>query len=283
MITYKDWGKHLRLGNFLFLYNELNYIHKQTGIDFSLPDYYLWKYLESPPLLDDGISYQEVFHFKSHVPNQEEKQYILDFFNKRKDINVNINLGSNCQSELWWEEEKQYVLSKLKIKQDYIEFIKNKYKRFLEKPCIGIGVRLGDFLGHGVFYQIPFDWYEKALNNFFPNWKNEYNVIVFSDHIEHAKQIFNNKGWFFAEPNGTHTHANNFRDYHNDPMEQFTLGTLMSHFIIGNSTFSWHQAYYVDNFNKGTIIHTGKNLSQRGELEFGTNPDFYPKNWIKYD
>jgi hypothetical protein len=37
--------------------------------------------------------------------------------------------------------------------------------------------------------------------------------------------------------------------------------------------------WYVKNFNNGQVVHCGKNLSQKGEKEFGVNGDYYPENW----
>ncbi len=66
-------------------------------------------------------------------------------------------------------------------------------------------------------------------------------------------------------------------------MEQFILGAcLCDHFIGGNSTFSWWQMWYVKNYNNGTVVHCGKNLSEKGEKEFGVNKDYYPADWILY-
>lgn len=96
------------------------------------------------------------------------------------------------------------------------------------------------------------------------------------------KSLWHDKGFYFAEPNGTHTHAENFKYYHQNPMEQFILGTLMDGMVIGNSTFSWWQGWYVH--NKGyKVIHSGKNLSEAGEREFGVNNDYYPKSWILHE
>jgi hypothetical protein len=49
MVKYNDWGKHLRLGNWLFLYAGIQSILKNSGNELWLPDYFLWEYLKNPP------------------------------------------------------------------------------------------------------------------------------------------------------------------------------------------------------------------------------------------
>lgn len=281
MIKYTEWGKHIRWGNFCFLYAGLCNIAEKSGNSLELPDYFAWKYLENPPKINNNTEFEELFHFESKGEIRELLNKYIDYFSANRNKIINVNLGSHLQSELWFIDNLEYIKNKLIIKKEEIDKVREKYKYLFDKPAVGIGLRLGDFLGHGIFYQIPFEWYTDALINCFPNYKN-YNIVVFSDDIEKAKSIF--KGWNFkyAEPNNTHTHANNFKYYHKDPFEQFILASQMDNFIIGSSTFSWWNAWYVKNFNNGTIIHSGKNLSVAGEKQFGVNKNYYPTNWIEF-
>jgi hypothetical protein len=281
MVKYNDWGQHLRLGNWLFLYAGLQSILKNTDNELWLPDYFLWNYLEYPPHITHGNTYHdEIFHFRQTNYTLEEKEYLINYFSKNKDKQVNINLGSHLQSELWFKNDLETVIHQLKIKQEEIDKVKEKYAPFFERETIGIGIRRGDFVNHGCFYQIPEKWYEEALYANFPNYNN-YNVIVFSDDIEWCKQYYQGKEFLFAEPNNTHTHADNFKHYRKDPMEQFILGILCNNFIGGSSTFTWWQMWYVKNFNDGKVVHSGKNLiGNCAQNHF--NPDYYPDNWTLY-
>ena len=280
MVKYIDWGKHIRLGNWLFIYAGVCSILKDTSNPFAPAPYFLWKYLEHPPFVTDNERYSELFHFRTTQYSDEEKAYLKEFFTqKRKDgITVNINIGSHLQSERWFIEDLDYVKSKLKFREDEVKRVKDKYSTFFSKKTIGVGIRRGDFVGHGDFFQIPINWYEEAIEKNFPDAK-DHNIIIFSDDIEWCKEHFKDKGYFFAEPNNTHTHADNFKHYHNDPMEQFILGTLCDNFVGGNSTFSWWQSWYVKNFNNGKVVHCGKNLSEANEQRL-PNPDFYPASWV---
>ena len=229
--------------------------------------------------MTNNKEYEELFHFKSEPYKKKKKREYIEYFSRNKDKIINVNLGSHLQSEKWFIEDVDYIKSILQIRQENINLVKEKYKHFFNKPTIGVGIRRGDFVNHGVFYQIPEYWYEKALKKEFSNWQ-DYNVIIFSDDIEWCKEYFKNTNFMFAEPNNTHLHTDKFKHYHKDPMEQFILSTLMDNYILGSSTFSWWAGWYVKNFNSGKVIHCGKNLSIKGEKEFGINNDYYPKNWV---
>lgn len=281
MIVYKDWGKHIRFGNWWFNYAALLCISKRTTNPIALPEYHAWPYMKHPPIIDDGLVPRETFPFRTNTFSREEMDWLYGHFVINNDNVININIGPNNQSEKWFLDELDYVKEMIQFNPDCVNNIREKYAHILGngKPTIGIGVRRGDFVGHGVFYQIPLEWYLEALEQKFPDWKN-CNILFFSDNIDELKTRFIGKNFYFAEPNGTHTHAENFRFYHQNPMEQFILGTLCDHFIGGNSTFSWWQMWYVKNFNGGKVVHCGRNLSDAGEKEFGKNLDYYPTDWV---
>jgi hypothetical protein len=277
MIKYNDWGKHLRLGNWLFLYAGLRYFAKKTENEIEFPNYFLWDYLKLPPNISNSLDYDVEFIFRQTNYTDEEKDYIYEFLKTNKNIKTNIQIGSNLQSEKWFIDDFEFVKSCLEIKEEKLNEVKEKYKLFFNKPTIGVGIRRGDFVNHHCFYQIPETWYEETLKKEFTNYQ-DYNVIIFSDDIDWCKNYYKDKNFLFAEPNNTHTHLDNFKHYHNNPMEQFILGILCDNFIGGSSTFSWWQMWYVKNFNGGKVVHSGKNLIGHCAKQF-YNPDYYPKEW----
>lgn len=279
MIKYNEWGKHIRLGNFMFLYAGIQSIAKQSGNEFCPPEHFMWKYFNTPVNISETDSYDELFHFEGGEYAKEKKDRFVKYFKENKDKIININLGSHLQSEEWFIEDIDYIKSLIKIKEEYKNAVRDKYFSFFTKPTIGIGIRRGDFVNHGVFYQIPENWYKKALEEEFPDYKNM-NVVVFSDDIEWCKNYYKNENFLFAEANNTHTHKDGFKHYHKDPFEQFILASMMDNFILGSSTFSWWNGWYVKNFNNGKVVHCGKNLSDFGEKQFGVNSLYYPKSWI---
>jgi hypothetical protein len=277
MILYKDWGKHIRLGNWLFIYSGLSAISYKTGNPMYLPEnYFLWQYLKYPPEFDNNISVDETFHFRQTNYTKDEFNYLIDYFSLNRDRNININLGSHLQSEKFIESDIDYIKTIMQFKEEEVQKVRNKYSHILNKKTIGIGIRLGDFVNHGCFYQIPLEWYLKALQAEFKDWM-DCNILFFSDDIEKLKTIFKRENYYFATPNNTHTHIDSFKHYHGNPMEQFILGTLCQGFVGGSSTFSWWQMWYIHN-NGGKVVHSGQNLA--GEcLQKFYNPDYYPKNW----
>ncbi len=277
MIKYIDWGKHLRLGNWLFLYSGLKYLSKHSKNELLLPNYFLWDYLKNPPKVDNDFEFDLEYCFKQTNYTDNERKNIIDFLSKDSGVKINIRIGSYLQSEKWFLDDYEYIKESLSIREDKINEVKLKYKDFFNRPTIGIGIRRGDFVNHHCFYQIPETWYEETLEKEFPNYR-DYNVIIFSDDIDWCKNYYSGKNFLFSEPNNTHTHVDNFKHYHNNPMEQFILGILCDNFIGGSSTFSWWQMWYVKNFNNGKVIHSGKNLIGKCYNEF-YNPDYYPESW----
>lgn len=289
MAIYSElFGQHLRLGNFLFEFAanlKLSLVHNTQAV---YPDwYYLWKYLENPPFTyTKEPMYGEIIRPMAWGWTQEEEDYIngLDY---SKDVIFALNHFR--QSSKWFEGYEKEVINSLKAKNEIYIKLFGKYKNFFtEKPTIGIGIRLGDFKNHGTFFQISHSWYIKALEAEFPNWRENYTVVVFSDDIPEAKGIFKKYPFQYADPNETHTHKDNFKYYHGDASEQFFLGTMMDNFIIGNSTFSWWQAflatwkqgsYYPQNINKGKVVHCGEVFHPKGNHKHCDISNYYHSSW----
>lgn len=288
MIYHELYGQHLRLGNWLFKYAWSVAKEEQFGEVTMYPEnYYLWQYLKVKPNTKENYT-----EFRPNADflkvnwewSPEEMKRVDDILINGKDTLV--SLDSFFQSEKWFENYKPYVKRALRFTDDAEINVLTKYKHVCgsDKPTIGIGIRLGDFVGHGDFYQIPGSWYILALNEHFPYWKTENEVVIFSDDIEGAKRMFAGyeyDSFKYAEPNNTHTHNDNFKYYHGDASEQLILGGLMNNFIIGNSTFSWWQAWLAT-YTSGKVIHCGKVFSDTGNMKHIDTSNYYPKSWIEY-
>lgn len=281
MITHELFGQHLRLGNFLFKYAWSIAMQEKYFILSSFPDYYLWKYLNLRPLKEHEADKKDAKMLRpSHWHwSKEEQDRVEHFINHHQ---TQVSLDFFFQSENWFKGYEQQVFNYLKPKEVVSLSIFGEYLDILLKCPIGIGIRLGDFEGHNDFYQIPHEWYIDALNTHFPNWEKENNILVFSDDIEKAKVIFKDYPFYYAEANHTHTHAENFKWYHGDASKQFFLGTLMAHFIIGNSTFSWWQAWLSEHHFKGKIVHSGEVFSNYGNMKDFDTSQYYPDRWTKH-
>lgn len=286
MIYHEKFGQHLRLGNFLFKY-AWSVAKKEQFADTSCyPEYYLWQYLKYPPIISDREPEKFQFLKTNWEWSDDEEKRVDSIIRTNRDVVV--SLDSFFQSEKWFENYKSNVISALTFKDDIVNKICDRYhgEHLFYKTTVGIGIRLGDFINHGDFYQIPINWYTRALEEHFPNWKADCNVMVFSDDIELAKRLFQEEGYHnfnYAEPNNTQTHAQNFKFYHGDASEHLILGSLMDNFIIGNSTFSWWQAWLASWNTLGRVVHSGKVFSDTGNMKHINTEYYYPKRWIKYD
>lgn len=274
--------QHIRNGNWNFKFAWSIAACRKYGCTVSYPDsYWLWDYLEKPPTLFKTEPIADyILRPTKWEYNQEEEDWIgahsMDF----KDKTVSIALNYFFQSYKAFEGYENEVYNFFKFKQDYREFVLHKYGHFFTKPCVLISIRLGDFKNHGDFYQIPYTWYIEALEKEFPDWRNM-NVIVTSDDIEHAKIIFKDYPFMYAEPNNTHTHEDSFKHYHSSKaIEHFVLGTLVGNYIIGQSTFSWWQAW-LGTFNGGKVVHSGKVFSDTGNMKDCNTENYYLPTWTK--
>lgn len=278
------------MGNFLFKIAATIKLCKVHNCESIYPDYFLWRYLDNPPAIymSENIWIDEIVRPRVWEWSQQEEEWLDSFGQDFKERNMQLALNFFFQSAKWFEGCEREVVNALKIKQEEKDKVRVKYDYIWYpgkdeyRPTIGISIRLGDFVGHGDYFQIPYDWYIKALNENFPNWKDR-PVVVFSDDIEKAKQIFKDYPFYYADPNGTHSHKDNFKHYHSDKaIEQFILGTMMDDFIIGNSTFSWWIAYLAQQnspFNK--VIHCGQVFSKTGNMKHCDTSNYYHPSWIK--
>lgn len=284
MIYHELFGQHLRLGNFLFKFAWSIAMKEKFKLDSVYPEsYYLWQYLHHKPLtiINENQYIPEAPLLKSNWEwslNEQKRLEQIVTSNK----NTIVSLDSFFQSEKWFSGREHRVFDALQFTPKAEADVICKYYNWDSRPTIGIGIRLGDFVGHGDFYQIPASWYIRALNEHFSNWKEDYNIVVFSDDIVEAKKIFAEYNFYYAQPNGTQTHADNFKHYHGDASEQFILGTLMDNFIIGNSTFSWWQAWLAT-YISGKVVHSGKVFSDTGNMKHVDTKNYYSEKWIKYE
>lgn len=280
MILMYEWGNHLRAGNQLFQVAGMIGLCEKYNTTMALPNhphYDFFEHFNWKPEVDNGI----LMDFSLNNPKWEyNPDYWEDHADKIKTLNCNLPLNMFFQSQLNWNHCEDVVLKRLSFKKEYLNFIKSKYSESLSKPTIAISIRLNDFINHGDFYQIPWTWYLDALQNNF-QFQN-YNIIIFSDDIEHTKRIFQGYDFYYAEPNNTHVNKYDNKHYHSNPMEQLAYMSLCDNFITSQSTFGWWGSY-IGSYNKdGKIIHSGKVFSDTGNMKDIDTSLYYPARWIKF-
>lgn len=173
--------------------------------------------------------------------------------------NKNIFLHGYFQSERNFIDIRENLLEDLKPSEEFYNFIYPEYKNILDKGCVSVHVRRGNYKDLSNYHNLltP-DYYYEALKQF----KN-YKIFVFSDDIEYCKNIFSNYDCIYIQ--------NNF-----DLYDLHTM-SLCEHNIIGNSTFSWWGAWLNKNKNKKVIAPN----QWFGPSLYYDSKDIIPKNWIK--
>ena len=67
--------------------------------------------------------------------------------------------------------------------------------KVFDKEVIAIHIRRGDYIDNPNYVLLPITYYYLALEQYFPNWRTQYNVLIFSDDIEYCKvhfEVYNN-------------------------------------------------------------------------------------------
>lgn len=282
MILHKQWGEHLRTGNWLFKYAGIIGLSEKFEVPFALPDHFMWQYFKDPPTIDNGLVAEVTL-------DQGGWGYDPQFWNNVKGLaqnqNVNIGLGNFFQDERNWLHCKKEVLRRMEWTDEAMDIAYLKMReiipddKYLGNQTIAISVRRGDFVGHGCFKQLNTDWYTSALISNFDDL-DKMNVLFFSDDIEWCRNNFNFPRQYFAPVNNTHlTDKDN---YHRDPMLQLIIGTLCDHFIISNSTFSWWMAYLGSAYHNAKVIRPNGYFDGDYKKQFDDS-NYYPKSWIIHE
>lgn len=285
LLTYNEFPLHTRIGNKLFNYGFLQGCVVKYDRELIMPDYFLWDFLKEKPEIDNNAKGEVIFH---HLTDRFDPGYYDKFFEENRDKSVNINLNPFSQMERTWEHCKDYFLEMLKFKDEKIEEVREQYKGFFDKPTIGMSIRLGtDYTHSKDFIQIPAQWYIYCLDKYFPNWREQYTVVCFSDNIELAKAIFKNYPFKYASANKTYIMKFDEKHFHDGKaaMNHLILGYLMDNFVIGCSTFSWWMAYLsqnrVGNF-EGKVICSNRNFDGVYAKTM-QNIDYYPQSFVKQE
>lgn len=263
MITFREFGKHGRLGNQLFQWASLMGLSATFGQSFKVPKWKYSKYFLLPP--DEYTTIQN----RGGYVDAQEKHYFFDldqWSGIQNPVNIN-NVTGWLQTEKYWQGID--VRKRMQFVPDHIRYVHDKYEPIFEAgaPIIAISVRRGDYVDNANYYQLPIEYYLLALEDEFPGWRDTYNVMVFTDDFDYCRFHFGAlSNFYFAE---------------GDAMEQLCAMSMCDHFIISNSTFSWWGAYLGEK-EGSRIVRPAYHFA--GDM-LDKNPwhDYYPERWIEYD
>tara|TARA_B100001093_G_scaffold519257_1_gene607405 strand:- start:3573 stop:4493 length:921 start_codon:yes stop_codon:yes gene_type:complete len=295
------------LGNQLFMYANAYSISKKLGYNLFIDHLSGYKdnYLNeiNPYLLNNfNISSNECnitdtsigyFNYLKHKSSKSidflrnKKMFISEEKNKKttfisfKDYTKNIVLSNKIYIDGFFQSEKHFIDYKKDILKEY-EFKNISYddlnidiNRLKDKNSVSIVVRTNRYN-------------ERSKKDLYDNIKTKKSDLFIKntiDYIYKAAEIFKKKldnPTFFVWSND----FSNLRNYFNDEFnfvinkknktinDLYTI-SLCSNFIIGPSTFHWWGAYLSKHPNKICICPPKL-------LNFSSNLDIYPSNWIKF-
>lgn len=190
--------------------------------------------------------------------NYPNLEYILDDFHYRE-INDNSYLDGYWQCEKYFIENDETIRMDLKIKNELLIYLKNKYP-ILSENTISLHVRRGDYVTSNGYHPVQtIDYYQKAIEII-----GDYDYIfVFSDDIKWCKDNFkfDNIKYIEGETN----------------IVDMYIMSLCKHNIIANSSFSWWGAWLNENKDKKVIAP----INWFGSSSNLYSDDIIPKKWIK--
>lgn len=252
------------LGNQLFELASLIGLAKRYNTSLMLPP--KWQYRSSFNL-NSSIQYGNVDAFASI--REPEFHCCLEFFDKFEHIlkNERVYVEGYFQSELYWkpfeDEIRKAFEFAISIKEDTDSFLTNNDIEV--ENFVAVSVRRGDFAVDANHYLLPFEYYIGAITLYFP----EKDIIVFSDDIPWCKEHFcmADRRIVFSE--------------NKNAIEQLSLMSRFSDFVLANSTFSWWGAYLSQAKIK-KVVRPYYHFD--GELKIKNNlKDHYPSSWIVYN
>lgn len=252
------------LGNQLFELASLMGLAKRYRTTLMLPQ--RWQY-DSSFKLDSLIEYGDMVAFISI--REPAFHCCLDFFDKFRDVikDEKVYVEGYLQSELYWKPFENEIRKAF----EFTEAIQEATNLFLidndidVKKFVAISVRRGDFATDPNHYLLPLKYYIGAISSHFP----EKDIMVFSDDTLWCKEHFriSERRIVFSE--------------NKNAIEQLSLMSRFSNFVLANSTFSWWGAYLSKTENKKVVrpyYHFDGELKIKNSLK-----DHYLSSWIVYN
>lgn len=268
-ITYNKFGTRMgRLGNSILQLAALYGMSRRWNRQLVLPEWNYQQYFKYKiPIIERGDFKNDICENVYHFPGWE-------YWDKEESKQGQLmSISGWLQASKYWSKYREEVLSTLfEFKEDFKKGLQDRFKYIFKngKPTILIGIRVGeDYVSNGNYEILPILYQISALWKHFPNWREEYNILVFSDDYEYAKLNLDcdSERIFFAE---------GLSD-----IEQLYLGTLCQHFVVPNSTFSICQALLGEK-KESVVIRPSKYF--KGYLEETSDTkDLWEKRWIEHD
>ena len=173
------------------------------------------------------------------------------------EINGNIRLIGYWQSEKYFKDYKDEIISMLTPNYKTSETFNKLKSNIKESESVSLHIRRGDFVALG--WCLDKNYYKKAIDYVVLRTKKP-TFYIFSDDINYAKE-------FLEDFNINKVYIT--YDAIKPTIEDFILMTNCKHNIIANSTYSWRGGYA--NSNPDKIVC----CPPREARDF-----FYPQDWV---
>ncbi len=178
-----------------------------------------------------------------------------------------IYLEGYWQSEKYFTSIKDYLLKEFKPKHPLNEKENAYLNRIISSNSCSVHIRRGDYISnlklHDIYKNIPFEYFEEAINIIKEKESNPL-FFIFTDDLDWARKSFDK--------------INNiiFVDI-NDACKSIYLMSYCKHNIISNSTFSWWGAWLNQN-EKKIVISPKEWFTAQSVLKMD---DLIIDTWIK--
>lgn len=229
-VTFKELGKHGRLGNQLFQIAATIGYSRKYGVPIKFPKWFC-NY--------DKIYYSDYFKNKldeTLVISQIKHTFKEPSFLYREIplLTNPLNLHGYYQTDEYFKHCIDDILYYFEPTESLTKKITDKYSNELSGNTCSIHIRRGDYLSIKSHNVCDIVYYNKCIENMQAIGIDKF--LVFSDDINWCKSNFKDGNFHFIEGN--------------NPIEDLFTMSFCKHNIIANSSFSWWGSWLNKNPNK---------------------------------
>jgi hypothetical protein len=243
MIYFRSIGYLGRLGNQLFQFSSALGISKKRGYGVCFPIENCSRFHANGPIdpktgqttnvkcdLLDCFDIPDLYFRSISEMNVSAIYQERDFkFNPEVlSLPPNIDLYGYFQDERYFKDDRDFILSILKFKDEY-ENTAQEYISSVDKPVkkVSLHVRRGDYTLYPNHHPVcSKEYYQKAMSIFDIK---DVKFLIFSDDIEWCREEFKGDQFIFVDSGS--------------PYSDLRIMTLCDHHIIANSSYSWWGAW----------------------------------------
>lgn len=253
MIYFRSIGYLGRLGNQLFQFSSALGIARKRGYGVEFPIENCSLFSPNGPidpksgqmmrvkcdLLDCFDIPKSYFRSISELrPSRIYSERDFKFNPEVLNLPPHTDLYGYFQDERYFKEDRGFLLSVLKFKEEYEEageiFVSDIDPQYQK---VSLHIRRGDYTLYPNHHPVcSMNYYKSAMDKFNPE---ETKFLVFSDDIEWCREEFKGDQFIFVDSGS--------------PYSDLKIMTLCDHHIIANSSYSWWGAWLNQKENKRVI------------------------------